>query len=73
MVNHPVIRCFTPSMLSVGWDWRDVGYGEIIVNTKHDQIEISNNNLTKDEVKLILHRFVEYVVDNGTFIENRND
>lgn len=73
MVDKPIIRIFTPSTLSIGWDWRNVGYGEITIDSRTNQIEIFNNNLTKDEVRLILHRFVDYAIDHGVFVENRND
>ena len=73
MVDKPVIRIFTPSTLSIGWDWRNVGYGEITINSRTNEIEIYNNNLTKDEVRKILHRFVDYAIDNGTFVEHRDD
>ena len=73
MVDKPVIRIFTPSTLSIGWDWRNVGYGEITINSRTNEIEIYNNNLTKDEVRKILHRFVDYAIDNGIFVEHRDD
>ena len=73
MVDKPVIRIFTPSTLSIGWDWRNVGYGEITIDSRANKIEVYNNNLTKDEVRKILHRFVDYGIDNGTFMEHRDD
>lgn len=73
IMAKPIIRIFNPTSLSVGWDWHGVGYGEIVIDAKPEHLEIYNNNLSKEEVRQILHAFVDYAVDLDNFVENRHD
>jgi len=65
------ISTHLPFNISLLWDWKDRGYGEIEVFSTYAGRELSiwNGNLEPEEVRMILHRFVDHIVDRAEFRE----
>lgn len=75
MNNDIKIHSYYPGVFIFGWDWNRRGYGEISVNLTEGgkRIEIWNDNLNKEEVKILLYEYVNYLIEHGEFKEFRND
>ena len=75
MNNDIKIHSYYPGVFIFGWDWNRRGYGEISINLTEGgkRIEIWNDNLNKEEVKILLYEYVNYLIEHGEFKEFRND
>lgn len=66
------ILTYHETILLIPWETNN-SYGELIIKLTKDKIEIYNENLTKDEIKTILNKFVENILNNGILQEFRRD
>lgn len=75
MNNDIKIHSYYPGVFIFGWDWNQKGYGEFSVNLTEGgkRIEIWNDNLNKEEVKILLYEYVNYLIEHGEFKEFRKD
>lgn len=75
MNTSPVVLPYQTTKISIPWSWRNVGDGEIIIEIKNrgQEIEIWNENLSREEVKKILFAFVDKVMTQGKMMEYRKD
>lgn len=75
MNNDIKIHSYYPGVFIFGWDWNRRGYGEISINLTEGgkRIEIWNDNLNKEEVKILLYEYVNYLIEHGEFKEFRKD
>mgnify|MGYP006988471419 CR=1 FL=1 len=74
-LNKEQIKISThlPFSVSFYWDWDNKGYGELTIDSLYQgkEIEIWNGNLEPEEVRMILHKFIDHVVDRAEFRERR--
>jgi hypothetical protein len=72
MINQePEPYFYLPTIFYIPWYWKGKGingHGEMCVkiSNRGEDIQIWNENLTKEETKEILHKYVELLVDKAT-------
>lgn len=74
MIN---ILKYVPQNITIPYESDEFGYGELEIESKIKKdnfiVEIANENLTKDEVKKILLKYVDFLMEHGIFTEFRED
>jgi len=74
-MNQPEALLYHPTKLYIPWQWKGFSEGEIaiVIKNRGQEIEIWNENLSKEEVEEILLAFVRKVMSQGKMMEYRKD
>ncbi len=71
--HNPVIVNISNCRINCDFDWNQYGYGNIDIKLVDGKIDVLNSNLSREDCRLVLMGLVDKIVNEGNFLEYRDD